>query len=122
MDLFRLISRSLLRGSWHLARGSRLAGCRGFKGPVPPPLWMSVAAGKPRRADLRLDNYSTSGLAFQSSGPRLPARRRYRAVRRRAVRPARNLAAISPESLAAQRAATATLAGRETSARCEKTS
>src|ERR687894_764730 len=39
---FRLISRSILRGSWHLARNSRPAGCRGFKGPIPPPLSMSA--------------------------------------------------------------------------------
>ena len=31
--LFHLICRSDLRGSWHLPRGLRLAGCRGFSGP-----------------------------------------------------------------------------------------
>jgi hypothetical protein len=43
--VFLLISRSLLRGSWHLARGLTLTlvGCRGFTGPVPPPLSMSAA-------------------------------------------------------------------------------
>src|SRR3954454_9414621 len=46
--VLRLIYRSLLRGSWHLPRGLTisLAGCRGFTGPVPPPLSMS-AAGRP---------------------------------------------------------------------------
>jgi hypothetical protein len=44
-QVLRLISRSLLRGSWHLTQGLTLSltGCRGFTGPVPPPLSMSAA-------------------------------------------------------------------------------
>jgi hypothetical protein len=43
-QVLRLIGRSLLRRIWHLPRGLTisLAGCRGFTGPVPPPLSMSA--------------------------------------------------------------------------------
>ena len=70
-----LISRSLLRRSWHLPRGLTisLAGCRGFTGPVPPPLSMS-AAGRPA---CLAGNYITSGRRMQ--GP--PARAAFPKVR-----------------------------------------
>jgi len=65
-QVLRLISRSLLRGSWHLPRGLTigLAGCRGFTGPVPPPLSMS-AAGRPASACLS-GNYIMTGGANAS--------------------------------------------------------
>src|SRR5215203_5130298 len=61
--VLRLICRSLLRRSWHLPRGLTisLAGCRGFTGPVPPPLSMS-AAGRPA---CLAGNYITSGRRMQ---------------------------------------------------------
>ena len=62
-QVLRLIFRSLLRRSWHLPRGLTisLAGCRGFTGPVPPPLSMS-AAGRPA---CLAGNYITSCRRMQ---------------------------------------------------------
>jgi hypothetical protein len=95
--ILRLISRSLLRRSWHLPRGLTisLAGCRGFTGPVPPPLSMS-AAGRPA---CLAGNYITS-------------------VRRMQCPPAR----ICCGFRAAHLAATLSLPRREVSANREKTS
>src|SRR4028119_2341099 len=47
-DKPHLISRSSLRGSWHLPQPSALSvlralGCHSFRRPVPPPLSMSIA-------------------------------------------------------------------------------
>src|ERR671913_1342254 len=95
--ILRLISRSLLRRSWHLPQGLTisLAGCRGFTGPVPPPLSMS-AAGRPA---CLAGNYITS-------------------VRRMQCPPAR----ISCVFRAAHLAATLSLPRREVSANRERTS
>src|SRR5215212_7475594 len=67
--VLRLICRSLLRRSWHLPRGLTisLAGCRGFTGPVPPPLSMS-AAGRPA---CLAGYYITSGRRMQCPPARI---------------------------------------------------
>src|ERR687894_2684201 len=75
---FRLISRSVLRGSWHLARDSRPAGCRGFKGPIPPPLSMSArTTGPDHRITARSGRLFNPDASRQpDDGPTIPPRLR----------------------------------------------
>jgi len=108
---FRLISRSILRGSWHLAQDSHPAGCRGFKGPIPPPLSMSARTGTPAQTpELQHETAPISILRMLRLGPGLCQRREVERVR------------ISRGSLAATRAATRSFLGREVSARPAYTS